>query len=186
MKFIIDYIPLVAFFIAYQRYDIFIATAVLMVAVTLQMAAIWLIDRKLEKMHIVVFIMVMAFGGLTLLLHDEQFIKWKVTIVNLIFGLGLWVAQFGFKTNPIKQLLGKHIHAPDLIWSRLNHAWALFFIVLAAVNVWVAFYLSEALWVKFKVFGLLGLTILFTFATVLYLNRYGQFLENEETNNDQC
>lgn len=172
MKQFFDFIPLLVFFAVYKFYDIYTATAALMVVTVLQIAITWFTLRKLEKMHLITLGMVLVFGGFTLFFHDDAFIKWKVTVINLLFSAALLVSQFVLKKPLIKQMLGKEMQLPDAIWSRVNLAWAGFFAVAAATNTYIAFRLPQEVWVNFKVFGLLGMTLLFTVATVFYLYRH--------------
>ena len=172
MKQFFDFIPLLVFFAVYKFYDIYAATGALMVVTVLQIAITWFTLRKLEKMHLITLGMVLVFGGFTLFFHDDAFIKWKVTVINLLFSAALLVSQFVLKKPLIKQMLGKEMQLPDAIWSRVNLAWAGFFAVAAATNTYIAFHLPQEVWVNFKVFGLLGMTLLFTVATVFYLYRH--------------
>lgn len=172
MKQLFDFIPLLVFFLVYKFVDVYAATAALMGVTALQMAITWFRCRKLEKMHLVTLAMVLVFGGFTLFFHDDAFIKWKVTVINALFGLALLVSQMGFKKPLIKQLLGKEMQLPDGIWNRVNLAWALFFFACGGINLYIAFNFPLELWVNFKVFGLLGLTLLFTLLTVAYLYRH--------------
>ena len=172
MKQFFDLIPLLVFFAVYKFYDIYAATGALMVVTVLQIAITWFTLRKLEKMHLITLAMVLVFGGFTLFFHDDAFIKWKVTVINLLFSAALLVSQFVLKKPLIKQMLGKEMQLPDAIWSRVNLAWAGFFAVAAATNTYIAFRLPQEVWVNFKVFGLLGMTLLFTVATVFYLYRH--------------
>ena len=172
MKQFFDFIPLLVFFAVYKFYDIYTATAALMVVTVLQIAITWFTLRKLEKMHLITLGMVLVFGGFTLFFHDDAFIKWKVTVINLLFSAALLVSQFVLKKPLIKQMLGKEMQLPDAIWCRVNLAWAGFFAVAAATNTYIAFHLPQEVWVNFKVFGLLGMTLLFTVATVFYLYRH--------------
>ncbi|MEZ7862968.1 MAG: septation protein A [Aeromonadaceae bacterium] len=172
MKQFFDFIPLLVFFAVYKFYDIYTATAALMVVTVLQIAITWFTLRKLEKMHLITLGMVLVFGGFTLFFHDDAFIKWKVTVINLLFSAALLVSQFVLKKPLIKQMLGKEMQLPDAIWRRVNLAWAGFFAVAAATNTYIAFNLPQEVWVNFKVFGLLGMTLLFTVATVFYLYRH--------------
>ncbi|MBO1518828.1 septation protein A [Oceanisphaera pacifica] len=172
MKQLIEFIPLIIFFAVYKTVDIYAATGALMAATCVQMLVFWLKHKRLEKMHLITLVLVMFFGGLTMFFQDDAFIKWKVTAVNGFFALGLLVSRYGFGKNLIKQMLGKEMTLPDAVWDKANVAWAAFFAVCGALNVYVAFSLPQEVWVNFKVFGLLGLTLLFTFATVLYLYRH--------------
>lgn len=172
MKQFLEFIPLVIFFAVYKMVDIYAATASLMVTTGLMLAYGYWKNRKVEKMQLITFIMVMFFGGLTLIMHDDLFIKWKVTVVYELFALALLVSQYWFKKPIIKQMLGKEIRLPDNIWNNLNIAWALFFALLGVVNIYIAFNLPQEVWVNFKVFGLLGITLVFTIISGVYLYKY--------------
>ncbi|PQJ67324.1 septation protein A [Photobacterium angustum] len=171
MKQLIDFIPLIIFFILFKTSGIFIATGALIAATAVQVALTWFIYKKVEKMQLVTFVLVAVFGGLTIFLHDENFIKWKVTIIYAIFALALLISQFMGKPL-IKSMLGKEITLPESIWLRINLAWSVFFVVCAIVNIYIAFNFPLDIWVDFKVFGLLALTLLFTFLTGGYIYRH--------------
>ncbi|MFP2770455.1 septation protein A [Oceanisphaera sp. KMM 10153] len=177
MKQFAEFIPLIIFFAVYKTVDIYAATGALMAATCIQMLVHWLKHKKLEKMHLFTLVLVLFFGGLTMFFQDDAFIKWKVTAVNGLFAIGLLVSRYGFRKNLIKQMLGKEMTVPDAIWDKANLAWVGFFGFCGALNVYVAFNLPQEVWVNFKVFGLLGLTLLFTFATAIYLYRRQQTLE---------
>lgn len=179
MKQLAEFIPLIIFFVVYKTVDIYAATGALMAATCVQMLVFWLKNKRLEKMHLITLVLVLFFGGLTMFFQDDAFIKWKVTAVNALFAIGLLVSRYGFQKNLIKQMLGKEMTLPDTIWDKANFAWALFFAVCGALNVYVAFYMPQEVWVNFKVFGLLGMTLVFTFATAIYLYRKQQALENK-------
>lgn len=168
MKQLLDFIPLIIFFILYKTHDIFVATGALIIATAIQVALTWFLYKKVEKMQLITFLMVTLFGGLTLFLHDENFIKWKVTIIYGIFALGLAFSQL--VRNPlIKTMLGKEITLAEAIWMRINLAWTVFFVVCAIINIYIAFNFPLDVWVNFKVFGLLALTFIFTLATGGYI-----------------
>jgi len=172
MKQFFEFIPLIIFFAIYKMVDIYAATASLMITTGLMLAYNYFKNGKAEKMHIITFLMVLVFGSLTLILHDDVFIKWKVTVVYALFGVSLLVSQFIFKKPIIKQMLGKELSLPDNVWNNLNVAWALFFAALGVLNLYVAFNMAQEVWVNFKVFGLLGATLAFTVLSGVYLYKY--------------
>ena len=176
MKQLIDFIPLIAFFVTYELYDIYTATKVLMIGVPLQYMLTWFMVKKLEKFQIITLVAVLAFGGLTLLLHDETYLKWKAPIVNLIFALSFLGSQFIGEDNLVKRMMGHAISLPDNVWRNLNYSWVLFFIISGSANLYVAFTFHE-IWVEFKVFGSLGMTLVFMIVQAIYLSRY---IEEEE------
>ncbi len=116
--------------------------------------------------------MVVVVGGLTVALQDGQFIKWKPTIVMWLFGLGFLGSQFIGKKPVVQSLMEKGIQLPSRIWRQLNFAWFVFFAVMGSLNLYVAFNYSEATWVDFKLFGMLGLTFVFILAQGIYMSRF--------------
>lgn len=183
MKQLVDFLPLVIFFGFYQYTgNIITATMALMVGTLAQILFVWLRWKKVEKTHWITLILVLAFGGLTVALRDDTFIKWKPTILNWLFAVALLVSQALFNKNLIQKMLEKNLRLPDLIWKQLNLAWALFFTVSGALNLYVAFSFSQAAWVNFKVFGLVGLTLLFVVIQMLFLSRYVKEEEDSEKN----
>lgn len=153
--------------------DIYAATAALMIGMTLTFIYSYFKNgKKAEKMQIITLGMILIFGTLTLVLHNDAFIKWKVTLVYAVFAIGLLATQFIFKKPAIKQMLGKELELPDNIWNNLNFAWAIFFAVLGVVNIYVAFNMSQEVWVNFKVFGLLAVTLIFTVLSGAYLYKH--------------
>lgn len=171
MKQLLDFIPLIIFFALYKMYDIYTATGALIVATAIQVAVTWVLYKKVEKMQIVTAVLVAVFGGMTLFFHDDNFIKWKVTIVYALFAIGLVVSQMLGKPL-IKGMLGKEITLPDNVWRNINAAWVGFFTALAVLNVYVAYQMPLDVWVNFKVFGLLALTLVFTLASGVYIYKH--------------
>ncbi|WP_028768387.1 septation protein A [Shewanella fidelis] len=168
MKQLLDFLPLIIFFAVYKFFDIYIASGALIAATALQLVISYMLYKKIEKMHLITFIMVAVFGTLTLVLHDDSFIKWKVTIVYALFAIALGVSQM--MNKPIlKNMLGKDLVVADKIWARVTWYWVSFFVVCGLVNIYVAFSLSQQTWVNFKVFGLTALTLINTVLTVVYL-----------------
>lgn len=172
MKQFLDFLPLIVFFTFYKLYDVFIASGALIVATALALAYSLIKYRKVEKMMLITFVMVLIFGTLTIVFHSDEFIKWKVTVIYALFSLGLLFSQFVLKKTLIKSMLGKEITLPDHVWSKLNIAWALFFLACGLINIYVAFWLSLDFWINFKVFGLTGLTLFFTVISGVYIYRH--------------
>ncbi|MBD1572950.1 septation protein A [Vibrio sp. S17_S38] len=171
MKQFIDFIPLVIFFFLYKSYDIYVATGALIAATAVQVTVTYFLYKKVEKMQIITFLMVAIFGGMTLFFHDDNFIKWKVTIIYALFSIGLLVSDYIGKPV-IKGMLGKEITLPDTIWKRVNIAWVIFFALCAVINIYVAYKLPLDVWVNFKVFGLLIATFAYTLLTGVYIYKY--------------
>ena len=173
MKLLVDFLPIVIFFIVYKMTDdLILATAVLIPATMLQMGYTWLTTKKVEKMQLITLILVVVLGGLTVALQDGQFIKWKPTIVNWLFGLVFLGSQFIGKKPVVQRLMEKSVQLPSRIWRQLNLAWAVFFAAMGSINLYVAFNYSESTWVDFKLFGMLGLTFVFILAQGVYMSRF--------------
>lgn len=186
MKLLFDFLPIALFFIAYkygggiyswdgQDYDIqgiYVATAVMIVATLIQSSYSWLRHGKVEKMHLITLLLVIVLGGATLWLQDPNFIMWKPTVVNWLFAAGFIGTQLFTQKSLLERMMSEHIQLPDFVWSRLNLAWVLFFILSGIANIYVAFNFAEATWVNFKLFGLLGLTIIFIIGQSFYLSRH--------------
>lgn len=153
MKILIDFFPIALFFGAYKLYDIYVGTAVLMAATTLQMALIYGIDRKLQAMHKITLALILVFGALTLTLHDDRFIKWKPTVLYAAMAIGLAVALWFMRKNFLKLLLGSQLELPDAIWHRLNIVWVAYCAFMAVLNAYVVVYYSTEAWVSFKLWG---------------------------------
>jgi len=172
MKQFFEFIPLIIFFVVYKMVDIYVATGSLIITTGLLLAYNYFKNGRVEKMQVITFLMVFIFGSMTLILHDDTFIKWKVTFVYVFFAIALLASQFIFKKPVIKQMLSKELTLPDNVWSNLNIAWAVFFTLLGLLNIYVAFNLSQEVWVNFKVFGLLGATLVFTVLSGIYIYQY--------------
>lgn len=181
MKLLTDFLPIVLFFVAYQLYDIYVATAVAIATSILQIGYFWLLRKQLEKMHLVTLGLLVIFGGLTLLLRDPLFIKWKPTVVNWLFATVFVGSQFIGKKPLVARVMGHAVDLPDAIWGRLNISWGLFFLVSGALNLYVAFNFSEAAWVNFKLFGMLALTVVFIILQSFYMARHAQDRSQEES-----
>ena len=174
MKFLFDLFPVILFFIAYKIHGIFIATAVAIAASFLQVGLHWLKHRRVENTHLVTLVLLVVFGGLTLILQDETFIKWKPSIINWLFGIVFFGSQFIGEKTIVERMLGGNISLPSFVWPKLNMAWAVFFIALGFANLYVMSYYDTDTWVNFKLFGMMGLTMLFLLAQGIYLTQHIQ------------
>jgi len=198
MKFLFDIFPVLLFFLVYQAYGhlppdavatlgallpgsgeangdagaIYLATASAILASFVQVGLYWLQHHRFHKMHLMSLILITLFGGATLVLHDPTFIKWKPTILEWVFaGAFLASAYLGDRTL-VQRMLGHAIDVPADIWRRVNFAWVVFFLIAGLANLYVAYGYSESAWVNFKLFGMTGITFVFTFASALYLARH--------------
>ncbi|TXL67111.1 septation protein A [Zeimonas arvi] len=177
MKLLFDLFPIILFFVAYKLVDIYAATAVAIAASFAQIGWLKLRAKPIEPMQWTSLAIIAVFGGLTLLWHDETFIKWKPTVLYGLFALVLAGGRLFFGRDLIRAVMGKQLSLPDPVWARLNLAWMLFFAVMAVLNIAVAYSFSTDAWVNFKLFGTLGLTLVFVIAQGFYLSR---FLEEEK------
>jgi intracellular septation protein len=175
-KFLFDLFPLILFFVAYRLADIYVATAVAIAAAVLQILWIKLTRKPIETMHWVNFAVIVFFGGATLWLQNEAFIKWKPTVLYWLFGAVLLVSKYLLHKNLMQKLLGTKVSMPDIAWNKLNLSWALFFMIAGGLNLFVAFsgLFSESQWVNFKVFGLMALLIVFVIAQSIWLGKHMQ------------
>lgn len=172
MKLFFDFFPIILFFAAYKLFGIFAATAVAIAATFGQIGWVWFRHRKVDAMLWVSLAIIVVFGGATLFLHDETFIKWKPTVLYWLFSTTLLVSAVLFKKNLIRTMMEKQVRMPDAIWGRLNLSWVLFFAVMGVANLYVAFNFSTDAWVNFKLFGSLGLMLAFVVLQGLMLAKY--------------
>ena len=201
MKLLIDFLPIILFFAAFKvagndkeaaaafasehfgflvsggqvRPDdapVLLATMVVIVATLAQVLILKLLGRKVETMLWVSLVLIVVLGGLGIWFHSETFIKWKPTLLYWVMGTAFLLGPLLMGKNLLRMLLGQQLQLPDAVWQRLNLAWVGFFAVMGALNLWVAYTFSTDVWVNFKLFGSLGLMLVFTIAQGLYLSRY--------------
>ena len=220
MKLLADFFPVILFFAVYQLYGIYYATAAAILASVAQVSYIWYKRRRVETAHLATLGILLVFGGLTLLLQDRTFIMWKPSVINWLFGLVLIGSHFIGEKPIIQRLMSGQLEVADEIWRRLNLAWALFFLALGFLNLYVAndFFVAqsqllelsglqeidfnncsvlfsgsqldmcntahslEQSWVNFKLFGMMGLTLVFIVLQALYLARH---MPTEETTHEE-
>jgi len=151
---------------------VLLATVVVIVATLAQVGILLARGRKVDLMLWVSLGLIVVLGGLTIWFHSETFIKWKPSGLYWAMGLALWVSQVFFRKNLLQLFIGSQMQLPALIWQRLNVAWIAFFAFMGLLNMYVAFSFPTAVWVDFKVFGALGLTLVFTIAQGIYLSRH--------------
>jgi intracellular septation protein len=171
MQFLADYFPLLLFFVAFKLWDIYVATAVAIVASVVQIVYFRWQRGKVQAVHWLSLAIIGTFGGATLLLHDETFIKWKPTVLYWLFAAILAVGRLVFRRNLIAALM-KDMTLPDSIWARVTWMWVAFLLAMGAANLYVASHFSTSAWVNFKVWGAIGLFFLLGVATVASVARH--------------
>lgn len=180
MKFLFDFFPILLFFIVLKTHDIYWATGVAMVAVFIQVGWFYFRHRRVEPMHIITLVVITVFGGLTIYLQDERFIKLKPTVIYWIFAIILSWTQWLGKQPGLKSLLGKQIEMSDVGWYKMNLGWIGFFVIMGVVNLYVAFYYGQQLepkvqtehWAAFKAFVMPVLTLIFAFGQMMVLHQH--------------
>jgi intracellular septation protein len=172
MKLLIDFFPIILFFVAFKLWDIYVATGVAIVATIAQIAWLRFSSGKIEPMQWLSLGVIVLFGGATILAQDETFIKWKPTVLYWLMGGALLVGQLFFNKNLLKSLMGSQMELPDAAWRAMNWSWTAFFAVMGVLNLWVAYNFDTNTWVNFKLFGGLGLMLAFVVGQALYLSRY--------------
>ncbi|MDO5686050.1 MAG: septation protein A [Neisseria sp.] len=172
MKILLDFLALILFFAVYfTTRDIFLATGVAIVAGILQAVFIWLKFKRLETMQWVSLGLIVVFGGLTVLLRNDNFIIWKASLLFWAMAAAVGGGLL-LKKNTLKALLGKEITLPNFVWLRLSLAWTIFFTLLGIINLLVAYHYSRDVWVTYKTFGAMGLMITFFIAQAIYMAKY--------------
>ena len=203
MKLLFDFLPIILFFASFKYAEghkdwaagfatehfgglvsggsvgtseapVLLATMVVIIATLAQVVWLKTTRRKVDVMLWVSLVLVVVLGGLTIWFHNDTFIKWKPSMLYWAMGTALWVSPLLFGKNLLKSLLGEQMTLPAKVWHRLNFAWVAFFVGMGLLNLWVAYTFDTATWVNFKLFGGLGLMLVFTVAQGLVLNRYVQ------------
>ncbi len=174
MKFLIDFFPILLFFVAFKVWGVFVATGVAIVATIAQIAYLRMKTGKIEPMQWISLGVIVIFGGATLISHNDTFIKWKPTVLYWVMATVLLGAYWIMGKNLIQKLMSAQVQLPQHVWNRLNYSWAIFFLVMGVVNIWVAYQFDLDTWVTFKMFGGLGLMLAFVVAQALYLSRHIQ------------
>ncbi|MES2783881.1 MAG: septation protein A [Pseudomonadota bacterium] len=178
MKLLIDFFPIILFFIAFKFADIYVATGVAIVATIAQIAWLRYSRGKVEPMQWISLGVIVLFGGATIISQNETFIKWKPTVLYWLMAGVLAAGQLLFRKNLLKSLMGAQMVLPDHAWRVMNWSWIGFFTLMGVINLWVAYNFDTDTWVNFKLFGGLGLMAVFVVAQALYLGRY---MKTDET-----
>lgn len=201
MKLLFDFLPIILFFGAFKYAEnhkewaaafasehfgfmvsggavgpgeapVLLSTVVVIVATLAQVAWLMARGKKVDVMLWVSLVLVVVLGGATIWFHNETFIKWKPSVLYWVMGSAFLLSELLFRKNLLRMLLGEQMQLPDFAWQRLNLAWVVFFAVMGVLNIWVAYHFSTDAWVNFKLFGGIGLMLLFTLAQGLYLSRH--------------
>ncbi|MGB5583760.1 MAG: septation protein A [Gammaproteobacteria bacterium] len=211
MKLLFDFFPIILFFVSFYQAKFLIdntfigslinperpdhinativATGLAIVASFIQVGYSWLKSHKIQRMHVFSLVLITVLGGITILIGDPAFIQWKPTVLNWAFALAFLLSIFIGEKNLVERMMGSQLDLPDYVWTRLNLSWVAFFLISGAANLYVAFYYDrEALpqarmetWVDFKLFGLMGLTIIFVILQAIYLSRFIEEQEEDKT-----
>lgn len=171
-KQLFEFFPIILFFIAFKLYDIYVATAVVMAATIVLVTYNWFRYGKVETMRWITLALVVIMGGATLLLHDEQFIKWKLSIIEWLLGLVFLGSQFIGDKPIIERMMSSSLTLPTIIWQRLNSIWASFFISIGFLNLYVMYHYSTNDWVNFKTFAVPSLMLLLFIIQMVFLYKY--------------
>jgi intracellular septation protein len=180
MKLLFDLFPVILFFIAFKVFNVYVATGTAIVATIAQIGWVKWRHGKVDTMLWVSFAIIAVFGGATLLLHDETFIKFKPTILYWVFAIILLGSNLLLKKNLMRTLLKEKMTLPTKVWNHVNLSWSLFFVLLGVVNLYVAFNFSTDAWVNFKLFGATGMMLVFVLLQAMALSKYVQ--EEKESN----
>jgi intracellular septation protein len=207
MRLLIDFLPIVVFVLVYyyapealsliepmvsqeildyltQLPKLALATAVLIPLTALQVIVTYLLWKKVENMHVISFVLVFVLGGLTVISQDKTFIQWKPTLLNWLFAILFLGSHFIGSKPLIERFMSKNIVLPQLVWRKLSYAWIGFFIIAGTTNLIIAFNFSEAFWVNFKLFGMLGLTLVFVIIQGVLLAPYIQETQQNSDSSD--
>lgn len=174
MKLLADFLPILIFFVAYKLGDIYVATGAAIAATVVQLLWLRATGKRIEPMHWLSLVIIVVFGGATLLFQNETFIKWKPTVLYWLFAAVLAAGTLFLRRNLIRSMLGGQLALPDAVWGRLNLAWMGFFMAMGALNLYIASNFATETWVNFKLFGSLALTVAFVIGQALYLGRHVQ------------
>ncbi|WP_198969123.1 septation protein A [Xylophilus sp. ASV27] len=172
MKLLIDFFPIILFFAAFKLYGIYAATGIAIAATIVQIGYLRWRHGRIEPMQWLSLGVIVLFGGATLIAHNDTFIKWKPTVLYWVMGAVLMGGQLLFRKNLLKSVMGAQMQLPEHAWRVANWSWVGFFAVMGALNLWVAYTYDTDTWVNFKLFGGMGLMVVFVIAQALYLSRF--------------
>jgi len=174
MKLLFDLFPVILFFVAFKLFNVYVATGTAIAATVAQIGWVKWRHGKVDAMLWISFAIITVFGGATLILHDETFIKFKPTILYWVFALILLGSNLLLKKNLMRTMLKDKLTLPTKVWNQINISWSLFFILLGVVNLYFAFNFSTDAWVNFKLFGATGMMLVFVLLQAMALSKYVQ------------
>jgi intracellular septation protein len=172
MKLLADFFPIILFFAAFKFAGIYVATGVAIAATVIQIAWLRFTRGKVEPIQWVSLAIIVAFGGATIALHDETFIKWKPTILYWVMGAILAAGQLVMRKNLLKSVMGSQLELPEDAWRVMTWSWIAFFALMGVINLWVAFNFDTNTWVNYKLFGGMGLMVVFILGQAVYLSKH--------------
>jgi intracellular septation protein len=170
MQLLFDFLPLAAFFAAYIAFDLYVATATIMVVIALQIAYQWFRHGKVNKMLLISGVLVGVFGAITLILRNPIFIQWKVTVVNWLFAAAFLGSQLFTAKTFTERLMGHAVELEPALWRQLNTLWVVNFAVIGAINLYVMYNFDEQTWVYFKTWGMMGMSLLMAVGQALWIS----------------
>jgi intracellular septation protein len=169
MKFLFDFFPILLFFLAYKTLGIYAATSTVIIASALQLLWVRLKQGRFEKIPLITFLMAFLFGGATLFLRNELFIKWKPTAFYWFVALAFFLTQYIGQKPLIQRIMEQSIKLENKIWGKLNYAWGVFAASMGFVNLYVIYHFSTDVWVNFKLFGTVVMTLIFIVLQTFYI-----------------
>lgn len=172
MQLLYDFFPIIVFFAVYKIWGIYAATASAIIISFIQVMTYWIRHHKLEKLQVITFILIAILGLTTIILHNPIFIKWKPTAIDWAFAFIFLGSHFIGEKPIIQHLMDKKVSLPNQVWAKLNLSWVLFFAIVGTANLYVVYHFSTNAWVNFKLFGVLGLTVIFAIIQAIYLSRH--------------
>ncbi|MAZ77637.1 MAG: septation protein A [Legionellaceae bacterium] len=172
MQMLFEFLPIIVFFVVYKLNGIYAATLAAIIISALQVLFYWMKHKRVDRIQLGMLGLIVALGAATLILRKPIFIKWKPTVINWLFALLFFVTQYVGKQPLIEMMFQGKVQLPDPIWRRLNWLWIGFFTFVGFANIYVAYHYSTNTWVNFKLFGVLGLTVVFIVIQAFYLAKH--------------
>lgn len=172
MKVLFDFFPIIIFFVGYQFFGLYIATALAMITSLILVIFYRLKYQRYERMQVINLILITVLGGFTLFFHNPWFIKWKPTGIYWLSSIVFLASAYIGKKPIIQKMMESNIKLPQNIWYRLNTAWVIFFLIMGLLNLYVAYYFTTDVWVNFKLLGGIGFTMLFVCIQAIFLTKH--------------